>query len=68
MVREIEAWEGLLEESEVVACIVLNHKIHDIAIVDAPLKQRPLLVDQGQKTKAMIIHMLEASMKVILYR
>jgi len=68
MVCEIEAWEGLLEESEVVACIVLNHEIHNVAIVDAPLKQGPLLVDQGQKTKAMIIHMLEASMKVVLYR
>ena len=50
MVREIEAWEGLLEECEVVPCIVLNHEIHDIAIVDTPLKQGSLLVDQGQKT------------------
>ena len=68
MVREIEAWEGLLEESEVVSCIVLNHEVHDVTIVDAPLKQGPLLVDQSQKTKAMIIHMLEASMKVVLNR
>ena len=68
MVCEIEAWQGLLEKSEVVACIVLNHEVHDVTIVNASLKQGPLLVDQGQKTKAMIIHMLEASMKVVLNR
>ena len=68
MVREIETWQGFLKEREVVACIVLNHEIHDITIVDTPLKQGPLLVDQGQKTKPVIIHMLEASMKVVIYR
>ncbi len=67
MVCKIETWQGLLKEWEVVACIVLNHEIHDLTIVDTPLKQGPLLVDQGQKTKAMIIHMLKASMKVIIY-
>ena len=55
---QIEILQGLLEEGEVTALVVLDEEFSDLAETNEALKHWPLLVYQSEEAQAVGIHVL----------
>jgi len=57
-VGQIEILQGLLEEGEVTALVVLDEEFSDLAETNEALKHWSLLVYQSEEAQAVGIHVL----------